>query len=60
MPEATQPVYDGEQNTTQAGVNVAGLSSGLIGNVEDAVTQAYDEPINAGTADAIASLFIKS
>ena len=60
MPEATQPVYDGEQNTTQAGVNVAGLSSGLIGNVEDAVTQAYDEPITAGTATAIASLFIQS
>ncbi len=57
MPAATQPTYDGEQNTSQLGVdNVQFAPQGS--NAVDAVTEAYDEPISGETAVAIASVFI--
>ncbi len=59
MPEATQPVYDGEENVTQGGVDVTTLGDGNPFGFESS-TEAYDEPITADTAVAIASLFIKS
>ncbi len=60
MPEATQPVYDGEENVTQGGVDVTSLdfADPIVGDVTEAVTQAFDEPISGETATAIASLFI--
>ncbi len=58
MPEATQAVYDGEENITQGGVDVTTLGDGDPFGF-DSSTQAYDEPINAETAVAITSLFIK-
>jgi len=61
MPEATQAVYDGEEQTTQAGVDLVGYDYGdspLVGDVAEAVSKAFDEPITAETATAIASLFI--
>ncbi|MUP46142.1 ferritin-like domain-containing protein [Gramella sp. BOM4] len=60
MPEATQAVYDGEDNVTQGGVDLTGLTyeNDIVGNVSDAVSEAFDEPISAETAAAIASLFI--
>ena len=60
MPEATQPVYDGEENVTQGGVDVTTLdfADPIVGDVTEAVTQAFDEPISGETATAIASLFI--
>ncbi len=60
MPEATQAVYDGEENVTQGGVNLTGLTYAdpIVGDVTEAVTQAFDEPMTAETATAIASLFI--
>lgn len=62
MPEATQPVYDGEENVMQGGVDVTTLdfANPIVGDVTEAVTQAFDEPITAETATAIASLFIVS
>ena len=59
MPEATQAVYNGEENLTQGGVDVTTLGEGSPFTV-DASTESYDEPITADTAVAIASLFIKS
>ncbi|MCM8568338.1 ferritin-like domain-containing protein [Gramella jeungdoensis] len=60
MPEATQAVYNGEENVTQGGVDLTGLTyaNDIVGDLNAAVTQAFDEPITAETAVAIASLFI--
>jgi len=63
MPAATQPVYDGEEVTTQAGIDLVGYDYGdspIVGDVAEAVSQAFDEPIDAATANAIAGLFIVS
>lgn len=57
MPEATQTVYDGEENINQAGVDVTSLGSGSPFTPQ-AATQAYDEPMSGDTATTIASLFI--
>lgn len=57
MPEATQAVYNGEENINQAGVDVTALGSGSPFTSE-AATQAYDEPMSGDTATTIASLFI--
>lgn len=54
MPAATQPVYDGEENVTQAGLDLTMITA--FGDV--AVSQSFDEPISGDTAVAIASLFI--
>jgi len=59
MPEATQAVYNGEENLTQGGVDVTTLGEGNPFSF-DSSTEAYDEPITGDTAVAIASLFIKS
>jgi hypothetical protein len=54
MPEATQAVYDGEENVTQGGVNLVNATQfDAI-----AVSQSYDEPMDGNTAAAIAGLFI--
>ena len=60
MPEATQAVYDGEANVTQGGVDLTTLTYAdpIVGDLTDAVTQAFDEPMTAETATAIAGLFI--
>jgi rubrerythrin len=60
MPEATQAVYNGEENVMQGGIDVSTISSGLVGSAVGAATEAFDEPITAETAKAIASLFIVS
>lgn len=56
MPEATQMVYDGEENVVQGGVNLVDAT----GYNAVSVSQSFDEPISAETATAIASLFIVS
>lgn len=56
MPEATQPVYDGEENVTQGGVNLVDAT----GFDAVAVSQSFDEPMSGETASAIAGLFIVS
>ncbi len=57
MPEATQAVYNGEENVNQGGLDVTSLGSGSPFSME-ASTEAYDEPISGDDAVAIASLFI--
>jgi hypothetical protein len=56
MPAVTQAVYDGEENTTQAGIDLSTITDfGAVSN-----SQAYDEPISGQIALQIASLFIDS
>ncbi|MFI2742083.1 ferritin-like domain-containing protein [Zhouia sp. PK063] len=59
MPDATQAVYDGEENTIQGGVDVTTLGSGTPFSME-ASTEAYDEILTGQEATDIASLFIVS
>lgn len=59
MPEATQAVYNGEQNVVQGGVDVTTLGSGTPFTMESS-TEAYDEPLSGDAAAAIAGLFIVS
>ena len=54
---ALELVYAGEQNTTIAGVNVAGLS-GIQGGA-DAVTEAFDQPLTKAQVIAIVQPFFK-
>jgi hypothetical protein len=54
MPEATQAVYNGEENVTQGGVDLVAAT----GFDAIAVSQSYDEPMDGETAAAIAGLFI--
>ncbi|GGW85638.1 ferritin-like domain-containing protein [Salegentibacter mishustinae] len=56
MPEATQAVYDGEENVVQGGVNLVDAT----GFSAEAVSQSYDEPISGEVANQIAGLFIVS
>jgi hypothetical protein len=56
MPEVTDAVYAGEEQITQAGVNLVNATA--FDAV--AVSQAYDEPMSGQTATEIASLFIVS
>ncbi|MEX2591319.1 MAG: ferritin-like domain-containing protein [Anditalea sp.] len=54
MPEATQAVYNGEDNLTQGGVDVTTVSS--VG--ADGVTESFDEPLTKEEVLTIAGLFI--
>lgn len=53
---ATQPIYAGEDNVVQGGVDVTTLTD--VG--PDAVTEAYDEPLTMEDVLGVASLFIVS
>ncbi|MGI8468392.1 MAG: ferritin-like domain-containing protein [Pyrinomonadaceae bacterium] len=55
LPAPAQPIYNGEGNTTQGGVNIAGLA----GLSNDAITEAFDEPLSKEQVLAIATLFIR-
>lgn len=48
------PTYAGEDNVTQAGVNIPGLGVSV-----NAATESFDEPLSKADVLAIASLFIK-
>ena len=54
VPEAAQPVYNGEDNVIQAGIDVTTVTT----YGEDAVTESYDEPLSKEEVTAIASLFL--
>ncbi len=56
LPPQAQPVYDGEQNTIQAGFNTA-IVTGIPAS---AGSESFDEPLTGAEATAIASLFIVS
>lgn len=55
MPEATQPVYNGEDNTLQCHCEVTEVTDVS----EDAVTESWDEPLTKMEVQDIASLFIE-
>lgn len=55
LPAATQPIYDGEGNTTQGGADL----SGLPGVARTAITEAFDEPLTREEVLAIARPFIR-
>ncbi|MFP9099896.1 ferritin-like domain-containing protein [Flavobacterium sp. RHBU_24] len=59
MPEATQPVYNGEENTTHGGVNITMFtaSSGNPAFGAGSYTESFDEILTGDEATAIASLF---
>ncbi len=61
LPSSFQAIYEGstpESNTTQGGVDLAGNFPDLGGN--DALTEAFDEPLTMDEVNAIASIFIVS
>lgn len=60
LPEAAQPVYDGEENTMQAGFNTASVNNGANGPAipGTAGPESFDEPITGAQAETIAGLFI--
>ncbi len=54
LPAPTQAVYDGEANTTHAGVNATTITNIPL----EGVQEAWDEPLSKEEVLAIASLFI--
>jgi hypothetical protein len=56
LPVFTQPVYDGEENVTQSGVNVTAIAASFGGTA--AASQAFDEPLSKDQVAAIVALFI--
>ena len=55
LPAFTQPIYDGEELTTQGGLNLVTLT----GFPATTVSEAFDEPISGPAALNIVSLFIR-
>lgn len=56
LPVFTQPVYDGEDNTTHGAVSVAALASGSGG--VDSATEAFDEPLTMAQVTSIITPFL--
>ena len=56
LPAFTQPIYDGEENVTQAGQNLTTLGNGNGGL--SAVTEAFDEPLTKDQVTAIVTPFL--
>ncbi|HEX2188597.1 MAG TPA: ferritin-like domain-containing protein [Longimicrobiaceae bacterium] len=58
VPAAAQAVYDGEENVTQAGINVATLP-GAAGTLSaEAASEAFDEPLTRAQVLAIVDPFV--
>jgi hypothetical protein len=58
IPAAAQPVYNGEENTMQAGINISGITTDGITITSDAATESFDEPLSYADALNIAKLFL--
>lgn len=56
LPASTQPVYNGEDNTTHGGVDAAALGAS-VGRTS-AVTEAFDEPLTKAQVLAIVTPFL--
>ncbi|TXD85409.1 ferritin-like domain-containing protein [Subsaximicrobium wynnwilliamsii] len=56
LPAPFAPIYAGEANTVQGGVDLAGMFSDFGGN--DAVTEAFDEPLTMDEVLTIGGIFI--
>ncbi|MBE7171865.1 MAG: ferritin-like domain-containing protein [Williamsia sp.] len=55
--QAVQPNYNGEDVTTQSGINIVGINGFPISF--NAATEAFDEPLSKADVLAIVTLFIK-
>ncbi|RYD86512.1 MAG: ferritin-like domain-containing protein, partial [Sphingobacteriales bacterium] len=60
MPEATQPTYNGEENTMQSGFNAANIPAQQPGPAipNTAGTQAFDEPLAREQVVSITEMFL--
>jgi rubrerythrin len=60
MPAATQPVYDGEELITQAGINIATLPGATTGSTigANSASEAFDEPLTKQQVLEIVDPFI--
>jgi rubrerythrin len=56
---ALQPVYAGEEQITQLGVNVANVLPDFVQNKEEVASRAFDEPLTMEQVLAIVRPFIK-
>lgn len=56
LPAFTQGIYDGEDNVTQAGLDITGLGSGNGGTA--GITEAFDEPLTKAQVLAIVTPFL--
>tara|TARA_R100000935_G_scaffold37754_1_gene58893 strand:+ start:630 stop:1445 length:816 start_codon:yes stop_codon:yes gene_type:complete len=56
LPAAFSGIYEGEDNTIQLGINLAGKFPSFGGDA--AVTEAFDEPLTMAEVNAIAGVFI--
>ncbi|RZL19822.1 MAG: ferritin-like domain-containing protein [Pedobacter sp.] len=54
---AVDPVYGGEQNTSQLTINISGIATGVT---QTAAAECFDEPLDKATVVTIANLFIKN
>lgn len=58
LPAATQPVYDGEENLVQAGIDISTLP-GASGTLSaEAASESFDEPLTRAQVEAIVDPFI--
>lgn len=55
LPAPAQPIYNGEDNTTQGGKSL----SGVAGLSSAAITESFDEPLTKAEVLAVVSLFIR-
>ncbi len=58
LPAFTQAIYDGEDNTIQAGINVATMPSTSANGGVNAATEAWDEPLTKDQVVAILTPFL--
>jgi rubrerythrin len=56
LPAFTQPIYDGEDNTTQGGVSLATIAANFGGSAS--ASEAFDEPLTMQQVTDIVTLFI--
>lgn len=56
LPAATNAIYAGEENIMQAGLNAVSITNGTVS--QNAVTEAYDEPLTMTEVLNIATLFL--
>lgn len=62
LPSQAQAVYNGEDNTDQAGFNSSTVNNGSLGPAIPSIagSESFDEPLSGAEATAIASLFIQA